>query len=774
MRPARAPGVAAMVAAALSVGCGHGGAPNERTPNERIAEAARRASPGTFARSWSGETLYWTVVGAPEGDHEALLSEDGALEPMKGGYSIEPFLWVDGARIAARDAVRSQALEEDDLLIPSVTWEHPRVRLRVRAFAADDEIAFASYRVGNPDEEAHTLELWLALRPMQVLPTWQFLNMAPGFAPIREIGMDEMGVRLNGADVLWPLSRPDRLGAAAGDMSRELERFAMPKAREAHCGDGFCGGLLEWRMELAPHAEREVSVRVALRAGVAPPDASAGDGARLVSGALAGAVAGWRDQLRGVEIALPVVGRDVERTLRSAIANIVVNRDGPRLQSGSRNYERTWIRDGALSSSALVEFGHADVARAFLAWYAPFQLENGAFPCCLDERGADLTPEHDSTGAFLYALGSYGRYTRDAAFVRALWPRVSRAVERLEALRGERLAERWRSELGGAAFGLLPESISHEGYSKKAVHSYWDDLFARQGIRDAVFLAELVGDDERAQQWSAQRDAFECDLLASYSAVMELHGISYLPGSVELGDFDPTATAVGFELGGEARDYPEIALRATFARYLAEVQERRRGAMEREAFAPYEMRIANALIRIGERDAAWEVLALSLAGRRPQSPASRGAAADESSGWNQWPEIVWTDAARGRWLGDLPHSWVAATFLHAVRTALVYERASDGALVLAAGVPDTWLAGGEPVRVAGLPTWWGTLDYELRRTESGALHVRVAGKLALPPGGVIVAPPGVPSVSVRRLPAEVEIQPSRAGASRDQLSSEAR
>ena len=50
------------------------------------------------------------------------------------------------------------------------------------------------------------------------------------------------------------------------------------------------------------------------------------------------------------------------------------------------------------------------------------------------------------------------------------------------------------------------------------MHSYWDDLFARQGLRDAVFLAELVGDAEHAAAWSALRDAFSADLVASYRA----------------------------------------------------------------------------------------------------------------------------------------------------------------------------------------------------------------------------------------------------------------
>ena len=739
--------LALLLAPALGLALAAAGAAAAEDTNNRIARAARKASPGTYAKSWTGEPLYWTVVGAPDGAREALLSEEGAFEPVKGGYSIEPYLWVDGARIAARDAARRQTLEDGDLPIPSVAWEHPRARLTVRAVAPDDEAAFVSYRVENPGEREEQIELWLALRPLQVLPSWQFLNLAGGFAPIRELGIDAKEARVNGAPALWPLAKPDAFGVAAEDGSRALESGVRPEALEARNEDGFAAGVLAWRMTLAPKAARELHVRVALHAHAAPFEAPAQRAAAdaLVASALAETAARWRALLGRVEVELPGAGRDVARTLRTALAHVLVNRDGPRLQPGSRNYERSWIRDGALSSSALVQLGHASAARDFLVWYAGFQLPNGAMPCCVDGGGADPTPEHDSTGAYLYALGEYARHTGDAGLVRSLWPRVVRAVARLETLRAERLAERFRHEQGGAIFGILPESISHEGYAKRAVHSYWDDLFARQGLRDAVFLAELVSDAERGAAWRALSADFERDLLASYAAAMKLRGIPHLPGAVELGDFDPTATALAFELGGEPRDFPADALGATFARYLDEVTERKRGVMRRDAFAPYEIRIATALVRLGQRDAAWDVLALNLAGRRPP-------------GWRQWPEIVWTHETSGQWLGDLPHSWIGSTFLHAVRTALVYERASDQALVLAAGVPEAWLAGGEPVRAARLSTWWGPLDYELRRSGARTLRMRVGGGLRVPPGGVVLAPPGAKPLTVRELPAELTLE----------------
>jgi len=714
--------------------------------NAWLVEAARER-PGSYPRSWRGAPLYWTVVGAADGEHEALLSDEGALEPHAGGFSLEPFLFVDGKRITARDVRREQSLEAGELPIPSVGWEHPAAGLRVRAFAPDDAAVFASYRVENPGPAPREVELWLALRPFQVLPPWQFLNREPGFAPIREVTYAAGRVTIDGALALEARTLPDAFGAAAPDLAGALESGVLPSASRARDADGRAAGAASFRFTLGPGAAREIEVCLPLDARAPTATCSEKDPTR----ALARTIASWRALLGRVEVELPSAADDVERTLRTALAHVLVNRDGPRLQPGSRNYARSWIRDGALSSSALVQLGHADAARAFLAWYAPFQLADGTIPCCVDARGADPTPEHDSIGAFLYALGEYARHTRDAEFVRSLWPRVVRAVARLEALRSERFAPRFRTELGGAAHGILPESISHEGYAKRPVHSYWDDLFARQGLRDAVFLAELVGDTEHAARWAALRDAFSVDLIRSYQATQRLHDIPHLAGSVELGDFDPTATALGFELGGEPRDFPEPALAATFARYLAEVAERRRGVMKRDAYAPYELRIATALIRMGDRDAAWDVLQLMLDGRRPP-------------GWRQWPEIVWTDETQGQWLGDLPHGWIGASYLHAVRTALVHERASDQALVLAAGVPDAWLPPGEKLRVARLPTWWGPLDYELERG-AGGVRARVGGGLRMPPGGVVLAPPGVAPATLRELPAEL-VLPSTAQSAR--------
>jgi hypothetical protein len=136
-----------------------------------------------------------------------------------------------------------------------------------------------------------------------------------------------------------------------------------------------------------------------------------------------------------------------------------------------------------------------------------------------------------------------------------------------------------------------------------------------------------------------------------------------------------------------------------------------------------------ALIRLGRRDAAFELAQFFLGDRRPLA-------------WNQWPEIAWRDPRSPGHIGDMPHTWVAAEFALAFRSMLAFERETDQALVVAAGVPAGWLEGEAGVRVDGLPTWYGTLGLAMRRAADGVeMNLTLTGNV-LPPGGVVVQPPG--------------------------------
>jgi len=541
------------------------------TLNDFYSIVARDAKRGEYPRYLIGEQPYWTVIGADGADNEALIGEDGNVEPFKSGDSIEPFLIVDGKRLTWADVAITQSLAEGDLPIPSVTWRRGEVSMTMTAAVSSSSMLQLRYRVRG---EA---QLELQVRPFQVNPSTQFLNTEGGVARVHPAELRNVARRTKKREV--EIDIPLQKGAKR----QSFERIAA-----------------EWREKLH---------RVPIEIGGAP---------------------------------------ELADTIRTSLAYTLIHRDGPALEPGSRSYDRAWIRDGALLSAMLIRLGHAKEARAFAEWFAKYQYENGKVPCCVDRRGADPVPENDSHGEFIDLVAETGAAD--------LWPQVDKAARYIEEMRAH------------DPFGLVTESISHEGYSAKPVHSYWDDVWCIRGLELAAKLAPSAA---RRQELEAQAASFRDALGASMRRTMAEHHIDYVPASAELGDFDPTSTAIAISPLNLTSLMPAEALRRTYDEYFARLQK------PRDDYTPYEMRIIGALIRLGDRDRALELIDRFMKDRRPAA-------------WNEWAEVVGTDPRKPRFIGDMPHAWVASDFVRSILDAVSYERA-DGALVVGAGVPARWL-----------------------------------------------------------------------------------
>ncbi|HKS24235.1 MAG TPA: hypothetical protein VJZ76_15655 [Thermoanaerobaculia bacterium] len=549
------------------------------TANDFWSIVAKHAPRGEYPRYLLGEQPYWTIVGADGAEAEALVGEDGNVEPFKGGESIEPFLIVGGKRLTWADVEITQSLEDGYLPIPSVTWRAKGATMTMTAAVSASSMLQLRYRV-------HGAELHLDVRPFQVNPSTQFLNAPGGVARVKH---------------------------------------ALPRMRD-----------FELDIPLAKGAKRQSFEQIARD---------------------------WREKLNRVRI--DIAGApEIANTIRSSLAYTLILRDGAAIKPGSRSYDRAWIRDGALLGAMLLRLGHGAEAKAFARWFAKYQYEDGKVPCCVDQRGADPVPENDSHGEFIYLVREIERLTGE----RMLQSHVDAAAHYIEKLRTYE--------------GLVTESISHEGYSAKPVHSYWDDFFAIQGV-----------------------PAIQRDLLVSMNKVIAEHHLDYVPASVELADFDPTSTAIGISpLGVQLPP-----LRRTYARYFAET------AKPREDWTPYEMRIIGAMVRLGDRAHALELIERFLADRRPAA-------------WNQWAEVVGREYRKPRFIGDMPHAWVASDFVRSILEAIAYDR-EDGALVVGAGVPAAWL----PLHVGPLPTYQGPVDIRIDR--DGVVELEGAAK------NLVIAPP---------------------------------
>lgn len=694
---------------------------------------AAECAPGSYPRWVTGEQSYWTPVGLADGTTCALMNEEGMVEVDHGTWSLEPFLCVGEHLITWADAERTVELAHATLPIPSAIWRAGDVLLRTTAWAArvgGTPFLFLRYRVertaGAPPS---SLRLFVAIRPFQVNPPWQSFGALGGVKTIHDLAGDATHVRVDGTRVVLPLTPAAAFGAATFDQGNVVDHLRtgdVPARATVHDDFGFASGALRFDLDASAGTTRDVYLAVpfgTVAADASPARPAGTHGADV----LASTVGAWEEKLGVLRITLGARWQRHADALRTAVAHVLVERDGPALQPGPRRYTRSWIRDGAIMAAALLRVGCVEEARAFVRWYAPFQRADGFVPCCVDRSGPDWLVEHDSHGELVYAIAECFRFTGDRAFLDALWPAVAGAVACIERLRATRLGPVWDAEDKRGFRGLLPESASHEGYLAHPVHAYWDDFWAVRALGDAAFLAAARGDAAEAARFAALRDDFRASIRDSLAHTIATRGIAYVPGSVEWADFDPTATSNAVALLGETALMPRAVLDATFAEYLKGFRRRVRNEIDWANYTAYEVRIIGALVCLGERASAAELAELLLDDRRPQP-------------WNQWPEISWRNPRSPGHIGDVPHAWIAAEYVLAVRTMLAYERMADEAIVVAAGVPSAWLDGGDAVTVDGLATYWGTLGFSLRRVDGTTLALELRGDVA-PPGGLVLRPP---------------------------------
>ena len=217
------------------------------------------------------------------------------------------------------------------------------------------------------------------------------------------------------------------------------------------------------------------------------------------------------------------------------------------------------------------------------------------------------------------------------------------------------------------------------------MHSYWDDFFALRGFKDAAFIAKEL-DKPEAANFAQIRNSFRSNLFESIRQVVITRRIDYIPGSVELADFDATSTTIAVSPVGEAGRLPGPLLLRTFEKYFQEARARAVGAKPWDSYTPYELR-TSALTWIGSTRRAHECwISSSRISVRRRGTVGRGCLPGSKT-----PKFI----------GDMRH--VGRARLHQELLDSWPSSESDSSLLIGAGVRDDWVKR-IPVRVANLST----------------------------------------------------------------------
>ena len=459
-------------------------------------------------------------------------------------------------------------------------------------------------------------------------------------------------------DPASPILRVRRDALRRGPDHDFLASGELPPAQSARDGFGYASGALAFDLSLPPGADDDVSVELPLH-----PGASGTQGRRpltprqarsLFARRLAACARQWREKLGRVGLEVPRRRGRVLQTLRSNLAYILVNRDGPAIRPGTRSYARSWIRDGALISAALLRLGHAEAVRAYIEWFAPYQYPDGKVPCCVDRRGADPVPENDSHGELLFldrrVLALHGRRRTSCAAS----GRTSSARSPTSTPSGGSGAPRSTGRPRSASSSASFRSRSATRATRRNRCTRTGTTSGRSGAsKDAADLAARPRPRGPRARWAAVRDEFargppRLDLADDRFARDRLH-----PGLRRARRLRCHVDDDRARPGGRAERLP----RRELARDLREVLARSSGAAAMDspwdAYTPYEIRTVGAFVRLGWRERAHELLDFFFADRRP-------------AGWNQWAEVVWREPRAPRFIGDMPHAWVGADYIRSV------------------------------------------------------------------------------------------------------------
>lgn len=697
------------------------------TAMKRYELAAAREHAALFPSSLHQQQVYWTAVGIPAGRQKSVLDEFGHVEAFKGAPQVQP-VWRDASGRASAATARTHVthtLREGWMPMPSVQWSpQPGLDLTTSAIAIEQQgapVTLVRYRLHNTGTTPVAGTFNLLTRPMQVSPPWQ--NGGP--SPIRDIAIDTTGgntaVKVNARTLFQSLVPTQHASASAfgahgeGEITGLLVAGTLPDTRQAHDDSGLAAGQIGYDVALAPGAQQDIVIAFALGdARIDPaqplPPAPAialqgltGDGAfdRLADQV----AAQWQTRLGRIGLSLP--DASLVDMLRAQAAYMLINQSGHAMQPGPRNYNRSFIRDGAATAATLVRMGMPQTARDYLAWYAGHAVhENGLVSPILNDDGSVNTGfgsdiEYDSQGQLIWLVAEIARLDGGAASVRDYQDKVTRAMKFMQELRERTMVPGYLADQPSPERfrGILAPSISHEGYPVPT-HSYWDDFWALKGWHDGAWLAEQWGDAKTAAWAREQYAALRASLSASLLATMKWKGIDSIPADADMGGSDPTSLSIGLDPAGQQDVMPADALKTTFDRYLSEVRKRD-SPHALYAYTPYEIRNVLTYVHLNRPQEAHELLMRFLGDRRPAP-------------WQVLAEVVYSDPRHAIYLGDMPHTWIGSEYARAIFGMLMHE--GDDALSLLPGTPPAWVAG-DGLRVDGLPTAYGTLAMTARQQD---------------------------------------------------------
>jgi len=401
----------------------------------------------------------------------------------------------------------------------------------------------------------------------------------------------------------------------------------------------------------------------------------------------------WISKGMGLNLPEAVVAQAWKAWLCFSSLNVDQKNDKYEAHDGIGFYEAIFGYSAALYAHALDLWGRPNEAERVLDTLISYQNKDGLYT-----QNYGL-PDH---GALLFALAEHFRLTRNTDWLRRVAPNIVAGGEWILSQR--EAARKDRKNRTAVAYGLI-RFRPYCDYPDPAI-DYYADAYTCLGLEEAAAALEWLS-DPAAKRFKAEAARYRQDLLASMKrAAIERDGQKILPLEPET---HRLLKSTNYRAGGYYGLVASMLLEGGFlepknkqALWITDFMEKRGGL------------ILGLCEFDGGIDHAYTYgYLLTQLQRDEVKRALLGFYAMLAYGMsrNTYSGVECTQIKTGENALTLPHLYSASQQLRLLRMLLVRE--TDDSLLLAYGIPRSWLAQGNKVSLQNGPTRFGPISFEM-------------------------------------------------------------
>ena len=387
----------------------------------------------------------WTMVGTPNGVHEAVVDPCGLATPLPREWSIDTWLIVDDrVFFPSLSAGGAQTIESN---FPYLTTRFAvdGVGLTLEHFAAPTnhafDVLFAKTAVTNNSSKTKNGAILIAIRPFN----------PEGVAPVSSIEFRMPRIaHVNKTTGVVFAEMPDRVFCSSlkdGDLARAVEQRGLSLLKDksqtsSSCERGLAHAVAAFNFELAPGEEKSVHYSIALEGEPAIRRRGTKQTWKVsFEKRKSDQQSKWEKELlagAGFEFA----DKKIQAVFEASRLALIELNDSNFISPGPFLYHHFWYRDAAPMIRALDMLGFHKRSRQVIDAFPERLTPDGFF------RGPD--GEWDSNGAVLWTVHQHFLLNRQHLWLKNWYPNLRRAA--LWIARKRKLSDN----------GLMPPSLSAE------------------------------------------------------------------------------------------------------------------------------------------------------------------------------------------------------------------------------------------------------------------------------------------------------------------------